>query len=429
MKKISPLLFLVITFFICNCERDEPDPKAGFTFSPQTNIKTGTVVTFTNTSTDYESSKWDFGDGSLVSVENNPTHVFDEADDFHVTLIVNNKGYKDQITETITVESNLEACFTVSPNPVKVGEEMIFTNCSEGADRYEWNLDDDDEIESTDEVPVGFSFSSPGTVTIKLTVWSGDQSDVTSQDLTIIENPAIEIDPEAYDGGENAAFDNLYLVNFSEEQAEWEDNMVEGAYEKYWNDEIGVFVFDVFGESGYNFSTFSYDTPDDDLNYDIDVSIYVVGNNAGFYWGTDLDESSYGKYQYLINDTGSEFEYYVGYYDDGWTNWINGFTDYCIYDEFNLLTVRKYNGKCYIFMNEHFINSFDWNGKFGDVLGFFADGGTTAYVSYITVYEIYADARKAANPKVFKGMSNHNITKGSSAVKACKYDVQIPLRR
>ena len=71
------------------CLRDKPI--ANFTFSPATNICTGTNITFTNTSSGGSSYTWYFGDGTSSQLVN-PQHQYGSPNTYTVTLVVSNAG-------------------------------------------------------------------------------------------------------------------------------------------------------------------------------------------------------------------------------------------------------------------------------------------------------------------------------------------------
>jgi PKD repeat protein len=75
------------------------------------------MVVFTNTSTgDYTSSLWNLGDG-LSSTLKNPSHTYEAAGTFSVTLIVSGPAGADTFTRTsyIAVYEPVEANFAASP--------------------------------------------------------------------------------------------------------------------------------------------------------------------------------------------------------------------------------------------------------------------------------------------------------------------------
>lgn len=80
-------------------------------------------VNFTNTSADYDSLVWDFGD-STTSNEDNPVHSYTESGEYTITLTVTKCDQTDMKTKTINVEVLDTKLFkgvnlSVYPNPVK----------------------------------------------------------------------------------------------------------------------------------------------------------------------------------------------------------------------------------------------------------------------------------------------------------------------
>lgn len=88
------------------CVTVEP-PTAGFTASAD-HVGVGEDIQFTNTSTgDDLSFEWDFGDGSPLSNEENPTHAFQAPGMYMVTLTVTNPAGNDTYSLEIEVETRL----------------------------------------------------------------------------------------------------------------------------------------------------------------------------------------------------------------------------------------------------------------------------------------------------------------------------------
>ncbi|MGJ3235734.1 PKD domain-containing protein [Marivirga sp.] len=102
----SMILALV---FACDEDPVETDPPtASFQFEVgETDFLT---VTFTNFSQNYESSEWDFGDGSEGSTEENPVHTYEAAGEYTVTLTVTNAaGESATREEVVEVDDPLAA--------------------------------------------------------------------------------------------------------------------------------------------------------------------------------------------------------------------------------------------------------------------------------------------------------------------------------
>jgi len=101
------------------------DPVAiAFTQSPvaaATYSTSGTVVTFTNTSTNATSYSWDFGDFSNSSAAN-PSHAFTANGSYVVTLTATNGNCTDVYTMNVSISASIEelsgiSAVTLFPNP------------------------------------------------------------------------------------------------------------------------------------------------------------------------------------------------------------------------------------------------------------------------------------------------------------------------
>lgn len=96
-----------------------PSPIADFTYFPTC---IGEIIYFTSDAsvdpslgTSIDSYEWEFNDGSGINTDVNPTHVYNVAGDYDVTLTVTtNWGCEYTITHTVTVDPTPEFTTTVS---------------------------------------------------------------------------------------------------------------------------------------------------------------------------------------------------------------------------------------------------------------------------------------------------------------------------
>ncbi|MBI9067435.1 MAG: PKD domain-containing protein [Salinivirgaceae bacterium] len=143
------------------------------------------LVTFTNCSYNAETYYWEFGDYSTSTLES-PTHSYSQLGEYFVKLTVSrdNGNESESITDTINVVDEVEptACFTVSATEASVGDNILFTNCSQNASSYEWDFKD--ETTSTETSPT-HSFSEAGTYNVTLTAKNGENEDVETKTITI----------------------------------------------------------------------------------------------------------------------------------------------------------------------------------------------------------------------------------------------------
>ena len=104
MKKsfIFASFIALVAMLAVSCKPSVEKPKARFSYEVD-----GLTVKFTDASKDAVSYQWDFGDGSQVSAEQNPTHEYAEAGKYTVKLTVSNAGGEDSRSEEINVEPKL----------------------------------------------------------------------------------------------------------------------------------------------------------------------------------------------------------------------------------------------------------------------------------------------------------------------------------
>lgn len=134
---------------------------------------------------------WDFGDGN-TSTEENPTHVYQNAGIFDVSLTITDIG---GCTNTIVQPGLID--YIPYPNPSFnvdntvgcIGDQFTFTNTSTGnAVSYQWNFGDGGT--TTDPNPV-YSYTAEGTYSVTLTAFNpnGCDSSVTEIALINIQHP------------------------------------------------------------------------------------------------------------------------------------------------------------------------------------------------------------------------------------------------
>ncbi len=145
--------------------------------NPSTNICIGETVQFSNNSANATSYEWDFGDGSPISTQTAPTHVYNNAGSFTVRLIARNPNAcftVDTTTLTIVVDTNsIDADFDVMVTDSCDPFIATFTNTSKygnvpGNATLTWNFGDGSNF--TGNTPPAHSYSQKGTYTITLTM-------------------------------------------------------------------------------------------------------------------------------------------------------------------------------------------------------------------------------------------------------------------
>jgi len=99
MKKIL-YPFFVLPIFIISCSKS---PNADF-YVEINKAKIGAEVFFRNTSDNADSYEWDFGDGSYLSIDKDPVHIYKTIGTYTVTLTaISKKGKTSKATKNLTV--------------------------------------------------------------------------------------------------------------------------------------------------------------------------------------------------------------------------------------------------------------------------------------------------------------------------------------
>lgn len=134
---------------------------------------------------------WNFGDGTPLANSSAPSHTYDAAGTYNVTLIATtSNGCMDTIVQTVEVHPNPVAQF--SSNNVCDGTAVQFTESStipppDIIQSWLWNFDDG-ATSSNQNIPGGHLYSSAGAYDVQLTVVS-DFGCSDSINKTIVVNP------------------------------------------------------------------------------------------------------------------------------------------------------------------------------------------------------------------------------------------------
>ena len=165
-------------------------PVASFTFSPDP-IHVNETVKFTSTSTDADGDDltftWDFGDGSDLSSEDNPTYIYKEENIYTITLTVSDgtasNSTSREVNVGVEISSNIApvANFTYQATNLTVN----FTDTSEDKDGnitvWEWNFGDGNT--SNEQNPI-HTYILADTYNVTLTVTDDDTNDPKTNEIT-----------------------------------------------------------------------------------------------------------------------------------------------------------------------------------------------------------------------------------------------------
>lgn len=166
-----------------------PKPVAGFTII-KGEYEVDKKITFTNTSKNAVTYKWEFGDGSK-SAELSPEHQYLKAGIFVVKLIVSSTGGTDSTQQNIEIKAKPIpapiADFTFETDDFANTEiaTTTFSNKSQNATSYQWGFGDNKSSQETSPKHEYPRLDKDSTYTVKLTATGPSGVNDKSQFLTI----------------------------------------------------------------------------------------------------------------------------------------------------------------------------------------------------------------------------------------------------
>lgn len=144
------------------------------------------AVSFTNSSANATTYVWDFGDNTATSTDENPTHTYAAGGIYNVKLTASNDTESKEVTKQVTVIDPAAApiaSFTV----VTTNLNAVFTNTSSNASSYVWDFGDN--IGTSTVANPTYSYTTPGTYTVKLTATKNGVSDEFTSSVTATADP------------------------------------------------------------------------------------------------------------------------------------------------------------------------------------------------------------------------------------------------
>ncbi len=171
-------------------------PNANVLFTNTSSIADGTENSFTY--------QWNFGDpgsASNTSSAKNPLHWYTATGPFPVNLLVTSGAgcAKDTTISLNTIHPQPKAAFDISKPGVCIGDDVTFTDKSDGADgtvnAWNWNLGNG----NIRTVPVvTYTYAAQGTYSVSLYITNshGCQSDTLQQSFTVHPYPVVDAGPD-----------------------------------------------------------------------------------------------------------------------------------------------------------------------------------------------------------------------------------------
>lgn len=172
-------------------------------------------VDFTNNSTgQYQSWAWDFGDGNTSTTEN-PAHTYGAAGSYNVCLIVTNACSADTVCQTIMICDDAVAAYAAAAN----GLTADFTDQSTGTvDSWFWDLGDGTTSTLQN---VSHTYAAAGVYTVCLIAENNcGYNDTICQTITVcdtvISNYSVTANGLTLDFTESSSGGNTWFWNFGD---------------------------------------------------------------------------------------------------------------------------------------------------------------------------------------------------------------------
>jgi gliding motility-associated-like protein len=173
---------------------------------------------FKNTSQAGSQFIWDFGDGSAVSNEVDPVHLYQNPGTYTIRLTAIDSGtcnIIDSTNFTITVFDNPTADFTASPQPPIENTPISFTNLSSSdAVKFKWDFGDGDSLVTTSRTAVSHEYNATGKYNVCLIAYNpANCPDTICKPVDALVNPAVDV-PTAFTPGKFGPNSTVYVRGF-----------------------------------------------------------------------------------------------------------------------------------------------------------------------------------------------------------------------
>jgi PKD repeat protein len=168
-------------------------PQLNAAFTGPTTATIGANVSFQDVTTPAVNSwTWNFGDGSPIVNQQNPSHAFQQVGIRPVFMVASNGICSDTAYSEVDVnwdcpQIGLTADFSTSTDTVVLSGlgNVELTNLSQNATEYQWDFGDGSGIDPT--VNPIHVYIEPGTYTITLTAINYNCTTITTQSIIVVE--------------------------------------------------------------------------------------------------------------------------------------------------------------------------------------------------------------------------------------------------
>jgi gliding motility-associated-like protein len=173
---------------------------------------------FTNTSQAGSQFIWDFGDGSPVSNETDPTHLYPNPGTYTIHMTAIDSGtcnIIDSTKLTITVYGNPTVDFNAAPQPPTENTPISFANLSSSdAIRFKWDFGDGDSLTTTSRAVISHEYNATGKYNVCLTAYNQANCPATiCKTVETLVNPVVDV-PNAFTPGKFGPNSTIYVRGF-----------------------------------------------------------------------------------------------------------------------------------------------------------------------------------------------------------------------
>ncbi|MGN7820360.1 PKD domain-containing protein [Chitinophaga sp. 22536] len=189
-----------------------PDPVADFSFPPNLELCPPVTVPFTNKSSDYVKSLWEFGDNSTSSKNDPGNHIYVRAKTYNVKLTVYSEGdCPASKTIPVTIEGP-DGSFAVTPATGCVPLAVNITAVANKTTNFQWDFDDGTVLKTQAPVAPAHTYTKPGIYTPRVSLIDDKGCAVKAEgnDKVVADNAVADftVDNTAACGGGNVLFKN-----------------------------------------------------------------------------------------------------------------------------------------------------------------------------------------------------------------------------